>query len=473
MAHPTSAHAAHRYTIDEATVDVTLHEPAPTTNVPEAMVQALWRDQRFDRAALHTTTGGRLIVHHPGILNTDSGPDFLDAHVEIDGMTWRGAVEIHTTSTDWFAHKHHEDPRYNSVVLHVTLCVDAWTGGLLRADQTTLPELVLSPRLQRPLRRLLHQFHTQTDTDLLCEPHWTSVPNAVQRPWIERLARKRIREKALRLSERFQTCPTWDQLLYERLFAGLGYAKNDTAMETLARRLPLERLRTLDNLLDREAMAFGVASLLPAPSDLLDADRATADYAVDLRTRFRRLQARYDIPTMERTQWTFFRLRPANFPPLRIAQGLAWLHRGALLHNDPTGRLLDALRAEAPVDALRTTLHACPHDFWTTHLRLVKSTKPRDPSLGQTRTDTLIINAVLPLLLLIAEQRSTPDVEQRVMDVLRSLPAPRDTVTRTFKALGTRPSSAFEAQGLHELYRSYCRPGRCLSCAIGKHVLDG
>lgn len=470
---PHSAHSLHRYAIGDTDVAVTLHEPASAhATMPEALIQRLWADQRFDRTALQTMTGAPVTIHDPGTLNTDSGPDFLDAHVDLDGITWRGAVEIHTTSSDWFAHRHHEDARYNSVVLHVTLRADTWTGGLLRADQTLLPEIVLSPRLQRPLRQLLHRFHTQDDTDVLCAPHWDRVPEPVRTSWIDTLAHGRLRGKAKRLGERFQSHPAWDQLLYEGLFAGLGYAKNDAAMETLARRLPLRLLRTIADPLDREALTFGVAGLLPTPADLLDSDRATADHVMDLRARFRRLQVYHEIPVMERTQWTFFRLRPANFPPLRIAQGLAWLHGGGLLHTDPTGRLLRAIRSDGPLDALRSLLHARPHAFWNTHLRLAKPTKPRDPSLGRTRTDTLIVNAVLPLLLLIADHRSMPDIEQRAVDVLRTLPAPRDRVTRTFQQLGTRPASAFEAQGLHALYRSYCQSGRCLSCAIGQHVLD-
>ena len=465
--------STHLYAIGGDAVAVTLHEPtSERPAVPEALVHHLWAEQRFNRSELCTTTGAPVIVHDAGTLNTDSGPDFIDARIDVDGTTWRGAVEIHTTSADWFAHRHHEDTRYNSVVLHVTLHPDTWTGGLLRADQTLLPEIVLAPRLQRPLRRLLHRFHTHTDTDVLCAPHWDRVPEPVRTAWIDELAGARLRAKAEQLGERFQTHPAWDQLLYERLFAGLGYAKNDSAMEALARRLPLRLLRTTADPLDREALAFGVAGLLPTPGDLLDSDRITADYVMDLRARFRRLQTHHDIPTMEHTQWTFFRLRPANFPPLRIAQGLAWLGDGGLLRTDPTDGLLQALRSDAPLDTLRSLLSAQPHAFWNTHLRLERATKPRDPSLGRPRTDTLIVNAVLPLMLLVADHRTMPEVEQYVIDVLRDLPAPRDSVTRTFRASGTRPASAFEAQGLHALYRSYCQQGRCLSCAIGQYVLS-
>lgn len=459
------------YTIDGASMAVTVHAPGAAPDVPEALVHTLWRDQRFDQEALTTTEGTPITVHDPGTANADSGPDFLNAHLEIGSMRWRGAVEIHTTSGDWFVHQHHEDGRYDSVVLHVTLYADQWTGGLVRADQTVLPELVLAPRLHRPLRQLLHRFHTRSRHDLLCAPQWTDVPAVVKTAWIEQLANDRLRAKQRLLDDRHQAPLDLDQLLYERLFAGLGYAKNDDAMEALARRLPLATARAIENPRDREALFFGTAGLIPRPGDLLESDRSTADYAMELRARFRRLQAQHDLPLMEPTQWTFFRLRPANFPPLRIAQGLSWLRPGRLLHSDPIGPLVSAIQSDAPVDALRARLHARPHDFWATHLRLEKSTQPRDPSLGQGRTDTLIVNAVLPWLLVVAEDRAMPALRERVFDVLRMVPATTDRVVRIFKKLGTQPASAYHVQGMHHLYREYCQPGHCLSCAIGRHVL--
>ncbi len=470
-AQPPPAHR--RYTVDDATIAVTLHEPRSAPNVPEALVHALWRDQRFDAQALTTTNGTPIIIHDPGTHNSDAGPDFVDAHLQIGSMTWRGAVEIHTTSGDWFVHEHHDDPRYNSVVLHVTLHADTWTGGLLREDQTVLPELVLAPRLRRPLRRLLHQFLAADEQALICAPQWNRVPAVVRTAWIEQLANDRMTAKQQRLEDRYQARPDLEQLLYERLFAGLGYAKNDDAMETLARRLPLATARAIDSPTDREALFFGVAGLIPEPADLLEADRATADYAMSLRDRFRQLQATHPTRPMERTQWTFFRLRPANFPPLRIAQGLAWLTPGGLLHRDPVGILLHAVQAEDPVVALREALHAQPHAFWETHLRLAKSTKERNPALGQSRIDTLIVNAVLPWLLVVADQRTVPALRAQVFDVLRALPAKTDRVVRVFKQLGASPDAAYHAQGMHHLYREYCQPGRCLSCAIGRHVLGG
>jgi len=460
----------HRYTIDEDAVVVSLQEPRPDVEVPEALVQDLWRHQRFEVENLTTTEDEAVQVLDPGRPNTDAGPDFRNAHVQIADMDWRGDVEVHVASRGWIEHEHDTDARYDSVVLHVTLHADAWTGALPRADDTILPEIVLYPRLDAPLRELLHTFHTRADDSLPCASRWNEVPRSLRRDWIAQLARDRLGDKRDRLG----TSPDADSAarLQERLFAGLGYAKNDEAMATLARRLPPETVRTIESPRDREALHLGVAGLLPAPEDLLDANRRTADYAMDLRHRFRRLQVHLDCPVMDDTQWTFFRLRPNNFPPLRIAQAVAWYADDGLLARDPLPRLRSALTDEEPLSALQAALAADPPAFWETHYHLESNSAEHDPSLGASRRRTLVTNAVVPVLLLDAERRTAPDEAEAALEVLRSMPAPTDTVVRRFQDLGTEARSAFEAQGMHQLFRTYCSAGRCLDCAIGQHLLN-
>ena len=461
------------YGVHNDVYEVTLHEPSgPSPQAPEALVQDIWHAQRFDGTALVTSAGVPITLIDPGTPNTDSGPDFTGAHLRIGDAEWRGDVEIHTTSSGWFDHKHHLDPAYNGVVLHVTLCADIWTGGLLRADGHPIPELILYPHLDTPLRRLLYQFYTQPAGDLPCADGWPRVPEAISQPWIQELAAERLRAKKDRLAAAYLHTPDLETLLHERLFAALGYAKNDDAMTALARRLPPALARRLTDPLDLEALYLGVASLLPTPADLLGSDRATADYAMDLCDRFERLQLRFEIPVMERTAWRFFRLRPANFPPLRIAQAAALFRPGRLLHHDPLGQLVRALRTEDPVKAVRAALYTSPGVFWETHVRLEKTTKPRDPGIGISRLNALIANAVIPVLLLHAEQTSDPALEAAVFDVLRRLPPEQDEVTRRFGALGAKPKDAWAAQGLHQLYRTRCSEARCLTCAIGRFLLE-
>lgn len=223
---------------------------------------------------------------------------------------------------------------------------------------------------------------------------------------------------------------------------------------------------------DIEALHLGVAGLIPQPGDLLDADRATADYAMALRDRFARLNARLQLQTLPRTAWTFFRLRPNNFAPLRIAQAVAWCRPGGFLRDRPLPALRQALRDDAPVEALRALLAATPSDFWRTHYRLGKrAAKPFDPSIGRARIDTLITNALLPVMLRDAHERQDEAQEHSVWQVLRALPAPSNAVTRPYEALGADPKSARDVQGLHRLHQHYCTPGRCLQCPIGQQML--
>jgi hypothetical protein len=471
MSTPSVSAPREHYESDDRTVAVALQEPFPDVQVPEALVHDLWQHQRFDTEGLSTTDDEPVRILDPGRPNADAGPDFQNAHVRIGSMDWRGHVEIHTASSGWFEHDHHTDPRYESVVLHVTLHADMWTGGLLRADESTIPEIVLYPRLDAPLRELLHAYHTRPDEDTLpCAPRWSEVPEQKKRDWIATLARERLTDKRDRLAAASDA--SLEEHLQERLYAGLGYSKNDDPMTTLARRLPPDTVRSVADPRNREALHLGVAGLLPEPKDLLEADRKTADYAMNLRDRFRRLQVQLDIPEMESTSWTFFRLRPNNFPPLRIAQAAAWYDEGALLASDPLPTLRTALDAENPAAALRKALAATPPPFWRTHYHLKKSASEHDPSLGPSRRDTLLVNAVVPALLLDAERRDETEQAETAMEVLRSLSASRDKVVRRFQDLGTSADSAFEAQGMHQLYRAYCTKGGCLDCQIGQHLLN-
>ncbi|MDX1545815.1 MAG: DUF2851 family protein [Rhodothermales bacterium] len=457
------------YGASEEVFEVTVHEPAGARRPPEAFVHDLWQHRRYTAAALTTTDGLPIEVLDPGRPNTDQGPDFLHARIRIDGEVHEGAVEIHTTSGDWFAHAHHRDRAYDGVILHVTLHTDVWTGALLRQDGTRLPEAALYPALDTPLRTLLHRFHTQDADDLPCGAGFAAAPAALRDGWIDALAAERMDHKRAALAEQFLRTPDPEALLHERLFAALGYAKNAEPMTALARRIPLTIARTIEDVRDLEALHLGTAGLLPEPGGLLDADRATADAVMAMRARYQRLRLVHAIERMDPDAWRFFRLRPANFPPLRVAQGVVLVH--SLLRRDPIGRLLDAACSPAPVPALRRVLRAVPGSFWQTHVRLDRPARPRDPALGRPRRDALIANAVVPVLLLLAEHASDLLLEGALLDVLRALPASSDEVTRRFAAHGTRARTAYTVQGLHQLYRTRCTEARCLSCAIGRHLL--
>jgi hypothetical protein len=466
--------APHFYGFDDSVFEVALHEPAAAgSGVPEALLHDLWASQSFNREIRCTSEGETLHVLDPGRLNRDGGPDFRGARLRIGGREWGGDVEIHLASMGWTDHRHHQDPRYNSVILHVVLQPDLSTGKLLRADGTPLPELVLYPYLSESVRALVHRFKTRPAGQLPCAGGWPSVPEQVRDRWIGTLGIERLHMKKQRLAELYLHTGHLESLLHEQIMAALGYAPNTEPMRSLARRIPLSLARSITDPLDLEALHFGVAGLLPSYADLLQADRETADYAIDLRDRFEGLNRSLDVPVMNHESWQFFRLRPANFPPLRIAQAVALLRSDppGLLHENPLQQLARTFRSANPLPALYDLLSPTPGPFWTDHVRLDRRTRTKSARLGRQRAGVLIVNAVAPVMLVHAEQAGDPSLEEAVFGVLRRLPAEQDEVNRTFETLGARARHALAAQGLHQLYRTRCTEARCLSCDVGRHLL--
>lgn len=455
---------------------------ARVRHVPEAVLQALWAEGRFDARDLKTTEGAAVEILHPGHLNRDGGPDFRDARVRVTGsegmLVWNGDVEVHRTSGEWLLHRHDADPRYDRVVLHVVLLADRHTGTLRRADDTPLPEVALEGRLEEPLRRLLYRFFAHPRPDFPCAALWPSVPDAVKRPWLRDLGLARLRARAADLATHYTRRPDLAQLLHTTVFRALGYSKNAEPMTELARRLPLSLLLRLENAHDVEAALFGVAGLLPERAVMLQSDRHAADYVEDLRGRFEHLRHRMPLTPMQPVQWQFFRLRPANFPPRRVAQAAALLAPASeglepgLLRHDPLGRLRAALNGPRPVRALRRLFQTAePDAFWRDHVRFEKPAPGTSGALGRERAERILMDAVLPVLLLDAEQQGGLAQYDAVAGVLEALPGAEDEVTRLYDRHGTRPANALLTQGLHQLHRAWCTAGRCLDCAVGQAAL--
>ena len=405
-------------------------EPAEAiARVPEAAIQDAWVQGLFDASALRTTDGEPVRVIERGRLNRDSGPDVTDARVQIGGVLWAGDVEVHTTSGAWEAHGHHRDPAYDRVVLHVVLGTDRQTGTLRRADGSALPELVLLPHLDRSLRSLLRAFYLTPRQAPHCSPRWGEVDDDLRRSWICSLGAERLRQRAQDLGRAYGRRPDLDRLLVVRAFRALGYEANADAFQTLAERLPLAQLRTLDG--PAVHAAIWAASGLAGPGLFEPAPDGP--------------------PPMRPEAWKRGG-RPANAPRRRIAQAAAWLAPGGPFRRDPVAVLAEAVGAghRAALDRLRP--------------------EPPDGSarLGEARAARVLADAVLPVLLVDADQREAPDAAAAVDEVYAALPPASDRITRQFAEAGLRPRSAAEVQGAHQLARAYCDEGRCARCAIGQ-----
>ena len=416
--------------------------------VPEAIVQDLWVRGLFSEDGLRTDAGDPVAVLDRGRLNDDSGPDISNARVRIGDVVWAGDIEIHRTSADWEAHGHHADPVYDRVVLHVVLAPDARTGTLRRADGSVLPELALLDHLTRPLRQLVRDFYLCPGGAPHCRAQAGRLHAGLATDWVRTLGAERMRDKARAFAEAFESRPDPDALLLRAVFRALGYAPNAGSMEALADRVPLALARTL-SASDVQALLLGLAGWL-GDAELFDGA------SEDLGGRFEVLRTAHSLRPMRREAWRRGG-RPANAPTHRIAQAAALLGPGGLFRGEPIPALTDALTRslEDALDLLRPT--------------------PRAGSrrLGRGRAEAILTNAVLPALLLDADLRERPPLDELALRTLDTLAAAHDRVTRPFDELGIRATSALESQGLHQLAAAYCDRGRCASCAIGRALYPG
>ncbi len=448
--------------------------------IPESLIHSVWQKQSFETANLKTVDQEPIFIKKPGTYNLDGGPDFLNAAIELNGMPWYGDIELHLTSNDWFNHRHHENTRYNSTILHVTLFEDRATGQLTRQDGSLLPELVLSPLLKSTLRSLLYVHRTASPNKLPCAdylsrltPAYTQTPGFTQ--WLTGMGNARLIRKAQQIENAYLNHPNLEDILHQLIFTGLGYAKNTDAMHTLSIRLPLEVIRSQKSQVDIEALHLGIAGLIPPKENNKASHTENEAYVQALTARFEMLNKKLRIPVMSRNTWQFFRLRPANFPPLRVAQAAALYAKGGILQADGIGALsaiLSKHKGRQAAAAIANLLQIPPSDYWATHYQFNKEVKNKSSIIGRTRVKKLLLNALFPALLVYAEQSHNPSIEQAIFNLFKQVKGENDTVTSLFSSLSLEQRSAALSQGLHELHDAYCKRGKCLSCNIGISIVN-
>lgn len=420
----------------------------------EAFLHFLWRWRRFDAHDLRTTDGQPLEVLHPGEWNTDSGPDFFNARIRLGDTLWAGNVEIHLQASDWLQHRHHTDPAYDNVILHVVLDEDQ---RLQRPTGEHLPCLSLRKRIPAGLLGK-YQMLTHARAWIPCAQTYRDIPPIVRHNWLDRLLIERLEQKTEALAGIVRACDhNWESAFYRLLARNFGLKINAEPFETLAQTLPLNLLtRHSDQLFQLEALLFGQAGMLE------DVD-FEEDYPEMLAKEYGFLRYKYDLKPMPPGQWKFFRLRPSGFPTVRIAQ------LAALLYNKP--QLFSRVLETWSTAELEQLFQVEPSTYWHSHFRFDKSTTPRAKPLGREFVHLLLINTVAPFLFYYGREKGKPDLQDRSLQILDDLPAEANRVVEAWQALGETAGSAAGSQALLQLKAHYCDAGRCLECAIGTAIL--
>lgn len=421
----------------------------------ESFLQYVWQFQYFSKVNLFTVQGEEVFVFHPGLFNHHSGPDFINARLRIGMMSWAGTVEIHTQSSEWVAHRHHHDPAYDNVVLHVVWKDDK---PVAREDGTWLPTLELKGRVDASL---ILQYRKLVGSALRipCQRSLSSVPTVTRVGMVHRTLYERLERKAhLMIDLLVHNDYDWEETTYQLLAKNFGFKDNSEPFLQLARGVPCRYIgRHADRLFQVEALLFGQAGFLE--------ERMRETYHRELRREYQVLAAKYRLAAtrLKTTQWKFMRMRPANFPTLRLAQFCALVANQRNLFS----RLLEA---ETYHDA-RSIFDNEPGEYWRTHYSFGSPMRSEVSKPGQASVDNLIINTVVPLLVAYGKQRDRQELIDRAECMLEQMAPEENRIVRTCGAAGFEVKNAFDSQALIQLFNSYCSARQCLNCAIGTAIL--
>lgn len=429
----------------------------------EKIMQYVWKHRLWRSEDMVTNDGRRVRVLDPGLLNTDQGPDFFNAKVEIDGNVWVGNVEIHVRATDWRRHGHDTDKGYDSVILHVVEKDDA---PVYRTNGERIPQLVLqlSPRFNERLDSLIN-----ARIQLPCAASLPSMPQLLITEWVQSLAFERLHNKVGRIRELYDlTRGNWEEVCYVTLSRNLGFGVNSDAMERLARRTPLRLLhKHSDSLFQIEALLYGQAGMLTAPSSSTPSSGkkiTTLDsYTQQLTREYAFLANKFSLHPMEGETWKVFRMRPQNFPFRRIALLAHFIEGGFNLMNT----LLEAPNEKA----LREIFSIELDGYWATHYSLGKESNMTTRALGERSIDIILINTVAPLYYAYGEINGTYDTADRAIALLESLHPEENSIVASFAAAGLKVDDALTSQALIQLKREYCDARKCMYCKFGHRLL--
>jgi hypothetical protein len=422
----------------------------------EEFLHWLWKNLFFDAGSLCDREAGPIEVINPGEYNRDSGPDFFSTRLIIGGTEWAGNTEVHINASDWYRHGHHTDRAYDNVILHLVHNedTDVYTASGRRLVTAT-------PAFDAALWDNYLDF-VNNPSPLPCSGLIVLTDSFMVKHWLWSLGVERLQRKSSGIREMLvRTGNDWEETLYRLVSRYFGFRVNTDPFGMLASRLPLKIIRKhSDNLLQVEALLFGTAGLL---GEELFREAVKDDYFLLLTREYRVLRSKYSLQPVDGWLWKFHRLRPANFPTVRLSQLAALLTHSEGLFS----RVLECRDTES----LRSLLSVTASQYWNSHYQFGKEVTSTTGRAGKQSVDLLIINAVAPLLFVCGKIRQQQELCDRAVDILDSLPPEENSVVTDFVEAGLKPESAFASQALLELRSLSCRNHRCLDCAIGSALI--
>ena len=418
----------------------------------ERLLQFIWQFQYFNKNELTTVTGETVRIIIPGQYNLNQGPDFSSAKIIVENTTWAGTIELHVKTSDWNKHKHQDDKNYGNVILHV-VWEDDGNKGLPGGKSIPIVELktkVPKILLQRYEELMLSQAF------IPCEKNIYNVRDITWSSWKERLLAERLLRKA-GLVEIYlqQNNYHWEETFWWMLAKNFGMKVNGEAFESVARSIPLTILAKHRNQIHQlEALLLGQAGLLK--------EDFKEDYPRLLQKEYKFLQNKYGIQPIQLPVFSL-RMRPGNFPAIRLAELAMLVHESA--------HLFSKIKEAASAKEIKQFFEVTANDYWHYHYQFDETSAFKKKKTGTSMTDNIVINTVAPVLFSYGHYHNEQKYKDKAVQCLEHIGAEKNLITNGFKLLRIENKNARDSQALIELKNEYCSKKRCLECSIGNAVL--
>jgi len=419
----------------------------------EELLHFLWKHRMVNSSDLKTTDGELIEIIHPGTHNTDAGPDFFNAKVKIGNTLWAGNVEIHLRSSDWRLHHHHLNQAYNNVILHV---VSHHDEEVLTQNRVKVPVMTM---LTSQLLRQQYQTLMDHEEWLGCKDSIGLMSELELTNWLERCLISRFEERSSRIDELLHEFENdWEQVFFLMLARSFGFGTNAQPFEMLARQTPVRALlHHADSQLQIEAILLGQAGFI--------SQNPQCEYEEKLAREYQFLATKFNLKPIATHLWKFLRLRPVNFPTVRLAQLAAFIYK--------IKGQFESLFEVKSVDALLQLLDVKASDYWSRHFQLFEEEGDEQVKhLGVSSRHLIIINAIVPTMYAYAARRGNEEMQAKAFDWLTALPAENNHIIQHWREYGLKADNAFDSQALLHLRKAFCEPKKCLQCRIGYYYLS-
>lgn len=419
----------------------------------EDFLHYIWKHNKIQNSDLKTTCNKDIIIKDRGQHNFNSGPDFFSAQLSIDGLLWAGNVEIHVKSSDWFVHNHEADKAYDNVILHVVWHYDT---DIYRSDESKIPTLELKQFVDSSMLDNYHKLMNQKKAWINCESDFPEVEEFLIKNWIERLYIQRLERKAIEIKELLiATKNDWEVVLFKMLLRNFGLKVNKISFQSLANAIDFSVVRKVwkDNQ-DLEALLFGI-------SGLLNEEHQDA-YYLDLKEKYRYHKSKFNLDNNLVVQPQFFRLRPPNFPTIRLSQF-------ANLYSKQHSLFSEIINMNDILQFYKL-FNIGTSEYWQTHYTFSKTSKASKKILSKTFIDLLLINTIVPLKFTFQREQGQYN-EDEIFNLIREIKPESNSIVDKFLSYRQFENSALISQGLLELKQNYCNKNYCLQCAIGSSLI--